>query len=781
MEDPDYESLSDQQKREHRNLNTRQKDAKDQTIQKIDNIIRQQFSLEINLKEREIDVIHDRISQVKVMLDRLRACVLAKYYGTSDLKGSRTTAKPDISNFGPRKSTRNRNTSATFSQTATESVTKIKSLLSQSSNTEARTPLTTESLVNGNLLGCNSKETKPHEVRTGIPSGQTTSDNSLLSGKRGKLKVLCFDDLNVTRDLKEQLQVFSSSDIVETSNNFSESKPVEYKITGNDMKSGASEQISLNPSGNPLNVESTSLTCLGSRFYLKKRIIIGNTSKYISIDSREENDKSTHKWMMYVRGPPEDPHIDRFVKKVWFFLHPSYRPNDIVEVNKPPFHLTRRGWGEFPVRVQLHFIDPRNKRVDIIHELKLDRTYTGLQTLGAETVVDLELDRRTFSDNCIPFDVSNTSIEESFATNLVHVSSNAHKELINKPVTEKSNGSSELSVQYPQLKTMRVESPKSNFVSSAVSSFASTPVSSLPASRSASPEAITTSSCEPTDKFSDEIRESLRLAMKDHPLIHPQRNLAMYPYCASSVEQFMSWGIGKRRACEWQRAASVKRHLSRCIPSCKLSTKDVLLWCRRYGYSPFDVVSVDGNATFCKLCGRRLQGSEETEVHKCEEHLFTSLTSSTGFLSEMEEKEKQLPDVPKAGDENEDLEIDIVSLSPERGTCKQQESCPAMYLLSATPEQEWIRETCSDIGIQLKTVNMDGVNLYVIENMLLAAVQRFAEDILRQSWACATEQSSSYGIRLITPSHVHKAVFSLPCCDFLSNKYLGEGCVPDAK
>jgi len=34
-----------------------------------------------------------------------------------------------------------------------------------------------------------------------------------------------------------------------------------------------------------------------------------------------------------------------------------------------PFHLTRRGWGEFPVRVQLHFRDGITKSVDIIHKL----------------------------------------------------------------------------------------------------------------------------------------------------------------------------------------------------------------------------------------------------------------------------------------------------------------------------------------------------------------------------------------------------------------------------
>ncbi|KAL3836439.1 hypothetical protein ACJMK2_021871, partial [Sinanodonta woodiana] len=136
------------------------------------------------------------------------------------------------------------------------------------------------------------------------------------------------------------------------------------------------------------------------RFKVKKRIVVGNISRYIPVDKRDENDQATHKWMVYVRGSKEEPRIDHYVKKVWFFLHPSYRPNDLVEVSQSPFHLTRRGWGEFPVRVQLHFHDGRNKRVDIIHHLKLDRTYTGLQSLGAETVVDIELEKEIVPENC---------------------------------------------------------------------------------------------------------------------------------------------------------------------------------------------------------------------------------------------------------------------------------------------------------------------------------------------------------------------------------------------
>nr|XP_040126145.1 YEATS domain-containing protein 2 isoform X4 [Ictidomys tridecemlineatus] len=150
-----------------------------------------------------------------------------------------------------------------------------------------------------------------------------------------------------------------------------------------------------------------------SRLFVKKTIVVGNVSKYIPPDKREENDQSTHKWMVYVRGSRREPSINHFVKKVWFFLHPSYKPNDLVEVREPPFHLTRRGWGEFPVRVQVHFKDSQNKRIDIIHNLKLDRTYTGLQTLGAETVVDVELHRHSLGEDYVYPQSSESDISDA--------------------------------------------------------------------------------------------------------------------------------------------------------------------------------------------------------------------------------------------------------------------------------------------------------------------------------------------------------------------------------
>lgn len=54
--------------------------------------------------------------------------------------------------------------------------------------------------------------------------------------------------------------------------------------------------------------------------------------------------------------------------------------------SKPPFNLTRRGWGEFHLKVLLKFKDDKNKPIVLHHKIKLDKTLSGLQTTGNETV-----------------------------------------------------------------------------------------------------------------------------------------------------------------------------------------------------------------------------------------------------------------------------------------------------------------------------------------------------------------------------------------------------------
>ncbi|XP_074045596.1 YEATS domain-containing protein 2 isoform X3 [Macrotis lagotis] len=220
-----------------------------------------------------------------------------------------------------------------------------------------------------------SRSSSPANQRSETPSLNYSESDSLSQHN----DFLSDKDNSSTLDLEERL-----------SNSVDPQRP--GRNTGRDSGSGASSRKT-----NQQNSDLTSEEV--SRLFVKKTIVVGNVSKYIPPDKREENDQSTHKWMVYVRGSRREPSINHFVKKVWFFLHPSYKPNDLVEVREPPFHLTRRGWGEFPVRVQVHFKDNQNKRIDIIHNLKLDRTYTGLQTLGAETVVDVELHRHSLGED----------------------------------------------------------------------------------------------------------------------------------------------------------------------------------------------------------------------------------------------------------------------------------------------------------------------------------------------------------------------------------------------
>lgn len=62
----------------------------------------------------------------------------------------------------------------------------------------------------------------------------------------------------------------------------------------------------------------------------KYRVVIGNISKWVPSESPEDN--STHKWMIYVRGTKDSPSVSHFIQKVVFYLHPSYKPNDVIEL-----------------------------------------------------------------------------------------------------------------------------------------------------------------------------------------------------------------------------------------------------------------------------------------------------------------------------------------------------------------------------------------------------------------------------------------------------------------
>uniref|UniRef100_A0A3B3HLJ7 YEATS domain-containing protein 2 n=1 Tax=Oryzias latipes TaxID=8090 RepID=A0A3B3HLJ7_ORYLA len=342
--DPDYEDIS--QVRNNKRNKTAEHDAREATIQKIETIIKEQFSLEMKNKEHEIDVISQRLNEARKMMDRLRACIVANYYASAGI-----TKVPE---HAPKSDPAVLNHPAI--RRFLEPPSRSSSPVNQGSETPSLVQSESESLsqqgdgAERNGEGAWREEGSRQVRRPGRNTGKDTFGVPSTIGAEQR---------------------------------------VTYLTTGDEA----------------------------SRLYVKKTIVVGNVSKYIPPDKREESDQSTHKWMVYVRGSRREPSIDHFVKKVWFFLHPSYKPNDLVEVSESPFHLTRRGWGEFPVRIQIHFKDPRNKRIDIIHQLKLDRTYTGLQTLGAETVVDVELHRDSLGEDYY-FQSSSSKVTQGTASPL---------------------------------------------------------------------------------------------------------------------------------------------------------------------------------------------------------------------------------------------------------------------------------------------------------------------------------------------------------------------------
>ncbi|XP_035204449.1 YEATS domain-containing protein 2-like, partial [Stegodyphus dumicola] len=312
-QDPEYEAIPSeiQEKR----IKLMEDNVRNQTKKKIESIIKSNFEQEIAAKDAEIDAIDEHLYECRAMLDRLRACIITKYYAT---------------------------------------------------------------------LG---QEQMPSE--NSAPSIHPTVKKFL--GKTPRFTN--YNSTEVSSDNNEN--TFTNSSKVPVIENYSNSN-------SNDLPSSQNaEKIGLELSSSAKNDD---IPTRAPRFKTKAKIIVGNISNFIPIWKRE--DQSTHRWMVYVRGDKDSPNIESFVKKVRFLLHPSYRPTDVIEISNPPFHLKKYGWGEFPVRVQLHFHDPRNKPVDIIHNLKLDKTFTGLQTLGAETVVELQLfkqDDKMTIPSALPF------------------------------------------------------------------------------------------------------------------------------------------------------------------------------------------------------------------------------------------------------------------------------------------------------------------------------------------------------------------------------------------
>ena len=61
----------------------------------------------------------------------------------------------------------------------------------------------------------------------------------------------------------------------------------------------------------------------------------------------------------------------QYITKVEFMLDESF-PEPNITLTKPPFIIHQKGWGQFTIRIRLHFIEPTvNKPIELNKELVL--------------------------------------------------------------------------------------------------------------------------------------------------------------------------------------------------------------------------------------------------------------------------------------------------------------------------------------------------------------------------------------------------------------------------
>ncbi|CAH2083906.1 unnamed protein product [Euphydryas editha] len=328
--DPDYPEAPVSVKEEVPNISEEDK------IEKIKQIIQREFRNELNVRENEVKLIDQRMTSARRYLHQVRYALVNNYYNEQKLQLTGSQIEDDIA-----------------LQTEPRARSEVSSILRES---QRRLHPSVRKLIG-------KKTVDIEEIfKSREPRNKSRKDYSAMVQPK-----------NITISADSTVSLRPGIENVKEEEPCS-SKP--KKIPRH-----------LDPKvNNVVTLDEITRNKKKHRF----RIIIGNTSKYAPPASRL--DRSTHKWLLYVRGPPSHPDLSRVLSGVDVQLHHSYAPHHTVHIDKPPFQVSRRGWGEFPARVTLHFPLPdRNRPAAISHTIKLDRHYTGLQTLGAETVADVWL------------------------------------------------------------------------------------------------------------------------------------------------------------------------------------------------------------------------------------------------------------------------------------------------------------------------------------------------------------------------------------------------------
>lgn len=63
---------------------------------------------------------------------------------------------------------------------------------------------------------------------------------------------------------------------------------------------------------------------------------------------------------MFVKAKDKSIDLNKFIRKVSYDLHPTFRPR-VVEREKVPYEMKRCGWGTFMIDIKIQFFKKFNK------------------------------------------------------------------------------------------------------------------------------------------------------------------------------------------------------------------------------------------------------------------------------------------------------------------------------------------------------------------------------------------------------------------------------------
>ncbi|CEG77289.1 hypothetical protein RMATCC62417_12071 [Rhizopus microsporus] len=171
----------------------------------------------------------------------------------------------------------------------------------------------------------------------GTPTMETATADTLTTGTPREQSTVTDQVVTTSIDKEDENKETETPSIPALTNG----QPNVEENKGEESNAPAVESVAAAVRAIPASSSSSlaSAADVGSRFYIKRRIIVGNVSKFISPERRDPLLKQfTHKWMIYVVEPPQTKQED-FITCVRFHLHPSYKPHNVVDVTEPPFKL----------------------------------------------------------------------------------------------------------------------------------------------------------------------------------------------------------------------------------------------------------------------------------------------------------------------------------------------------------------------------------------------------------------------------------------------------------